>query len=116
MEILIDIIHIYIEQYKAYILTETGSGIPAFPYLPQGPDFSINGGFLATTQSIIGNEDPNIMSTSRVSGSFEIFDASRGIHPFVFTTYSQLVDPPAAGSLIAIYKMDRHNGFYRSRI
>ena len=92
--------------YKAYILTETGSGIPAFPYLPQGPDFSINGGFLATTQSIIGNEDPNIMSTSRVSGSLEIFDASRGIHPFVFTTYSQLVDPPAAGSLIAIYKMD----------
>ena len=23
--------------YKAYILTETGSGMPTFPYLPEGP-------------------------------------------------------------------------------
>ena len=94
--------------YKAYILTETGSGMPTFPYLPEGPPVAplgivLPGKFLATTQSTSGNLSSGT-NPQAYSGSFKILNGSRDIHPFAFTQYVSLADAPAAGSQIFIYQ------------
>lgn len=99
--------------YKAYILTETGSGIPGFPYLPTGSAINTNaqsnsGGdipskYIEKQLSIIGNTS-NAISSSADSGSFEIYDDTRGIHPFVFTKYHTLSVPNGVGSTYFVYQ------------
>ena len=99
--------------YKAYILTETGSGTPAFPYSPTGSDINTNaqsstggdiaGKFLEKQLSIVGNTSAAI-SSSADSGSFTVFDSGRGVHPFVFTKYHTLTSPPAVGAAYYVYQ------------
>ena len=99
--------------YKAYILTETGSGEPGFPYLPTGSAINTSiqnssGGDIANKYierqlAVLGNENSNITS-SATSGSFVIFNDSRNIHPFVFTKYHTLSNPPGLGANFRIYK------------
>ena len=99
--------------YKAYIVTETGSGQPGFPFAPTGSliNTSINnstGGdipnkYIERQLAVIGNENSDI-SSSASSGSFRIFDDSRSIHPFVFTKYHTLSNPPGFGSPFNIFR------------
>ena len=99
--------------YKAYILTETGSGEPGFPYLPTGSAINTSiqnssGGDIANKYierqlAVLGNENSNITS-SATSGSFVIFNDSRNIHPFVFTKYNTLSNPPGLGANFRIIK------------
>ena len=99
--------------YKAYMVTETGSGEPGFPFSPTGSSINTNiqnstGGdipnrYIERQLAVIGNENNNITS-SAVSGSFRIFDDARSIHPFVFTKYNTLASPPGYGAPFRIYK------------
>ena len=97
--------------YKAYILTDTGSGQPGFPYLPTGSDINnlidsvptnITSKYIEKQLAIIGNENSSI-SPNIASGSFTVFDDARGVHPFVFTKYSILANPPGFGAPFRIY-------------
>jgi len=99
--------------YKAYILTETGSGIPGFPYLPTGSTINTDaqsntGGdipskYIERQLSIVGNTS-NAITSSEASGSFTIYDDTRGIHPFVFTKYHTLPVPNGIGAAYFLYK------------
>ena len=99
--------------YKAYILTETGSGIPGFPYLPTGSaintDAQSNTGgdipskYIERQLSIVGNTS-NAITSSEASGSFAIYDDTRGIHPFVFTKYHTLPVPNGIGAAYFLYR------------
>ena len=114
--------------YKAYILTETGSGIPGFPYSPTGSALSqftigtntllpisadISGKYIESKQAILGNlQQTNVngvteqLSPLAVSSSFIIYDDSRDIHPFIWTSYDTLPFPPAAGASFNVYKQN----------
>lgn len=99
--------------YKAYILTETGSGIPGFPYLPTGSaintDAQSNTGgdipskYIERQLSIVGNTS-NAITSSEASGSFTIYDDTRRIHPFVFTKYHTLAVPNGIGAAYFLYR------------
>ena len=106
--------------YKAYILTETGSGTPSNPYSPTGgaitpsspgdtpqiPATSIPARYIEGRLSIVGNQLSS-MSSSADSGSFIIYDDSREIHPFLWTQYQQLPSPPSVGANYTVYKEDQ---------
>ena len=102
--------------YKAYILTETGSGIPGYPYLPTGSaintDAQSNTGgdipskYIERQLSIVGNTHGGITSSAD-SGSFEIYDQSRGLHPFVFTKYHTLQIPNGQGAAYFVYQEEQ---------
>lgn len=104
--------------YKAYIVVETGSGIPSNPWLPEGNPVNtdaqsqsggdIPGKFLEKQLTILGNTHSGL-NTNQVSGSFQVFNGSRNIHPFVFTKYHTLPSPPVAGALFRLYKEDMYS-------
>ena len=122
--------------YKAYILTETGSGIPGFPYSPTGSALSqftigtntllpisadISGKYIESKQAILGNlQQTNVngvteqLSPLAVSSSFIIYDDSRDIHPFIWTSYDTLPFPPAAGASFNVYKQNITASFSRT--
>jgi hypothetical protein len=105
--------------YKLYLLTQTGSGIPTKPWLPFGNfinESTQNSG--PTTQNvanafdlrqidIVGNLDfPNnnfLVSKSKASGSFEVYGGARKVHPWIYTRYDTLGQPPVVGSTWTIY-------------
>ena len=108
--------------YKAYIVTETGSGIPAFPWLPEGYPINTNadngpigqdipGVYLEKQLNIIGNANATI-NVQRVSGSFSVENDSRGIHPWVYTKYNTLSSPPAYGAQFFLYQENFDYNFY----
>ena len=115
--------------YKAYILTETGSGIPGFPYTPTGSALSqfpnannigtdIPGKYIESKQAIVGNlqtvylpGSAGQLSPLAISGSFIIWDDSRDLHPFIWTQYSNLPSPPAVGASFNIYKQNVSSSF-----
>ena len=110
--------------FKAYVLTETGSGVPGFPWSPSGSLLNTgadNGSIGATVPNafdvkqleILGNTN-SAMSSSAVSGSFIIYDDSRGIHPFIFTKYHTLSSPPAFGAQFALYKENATLNFWKN--
>ena len=105
--------------YKAYTIVETGSGFPAVPFQPEGNN--INDGaanntggeipsvYLEKQLAILGNEaalSPNI-----IMGEFAVTNPSRRIHPFVFTKYSQLSNPPIYGAGFRIYREANNQSF-----
>ena len=100
--------------YKAYILTETGSGTPSSPYLPTGsaPNTGISsqtgaviaGKYLYKQLSIVGNDNSVTELPRTDSGSFTVYDAAHNIHPFVFTKYTSLPTPPGLGSEYIVYR------------
>ena len=108
--------------YKAYILTETGSGIPGFPYSPTGSaltfNAALNGGIGADIPSkyierkldILGN-NPGGDGTTAISGSFIVYDDTRDIHPFIWTQYTNLGNPPADGANVSVYKQNLDANF-----
>ena len=99
--------------YKAYIVVETGSGLPANPWAPLGNPVNTDaqsssggdfpGKFLEKQLAILGNTS-STLSTNAISGSFTIFHGSRDPHPFVFTKYHTLSSPPIAGAAFRLYK------------
>lgn len=102
--------------YKAYILTETGSGTPAHPFSPTGSLINTNAGngtlgqdipsfYLEGQLEILGNSNI-LISSSAVSGSFTVYDDTRNIYPWVFTKYHTLSSPPGYGAQVAVYKED----------
>lgn len=107
--------------YKSYILTETGSGIPANPYLPVG--FPVNtsasdstGGVFNDAYdyaqlSIVGNVGSPNVSQSVDSGSFEVFHENRDIEFWIFTKYHTLSSFPIAGAFYSIYKENISSSF-----
>jgi len=104
--------------YKAYIVVETGSGISSNPWLPEGNPVNtdaqsqsggnIPGKYLEKQLTILGNTHSGL-NTNQVSGSFQVFNGSRNIHPFVFTKYHTLPSPPVAGALFRLYKEDMYS-------
>ena len=113
--------------YKAYIVVETGSGNPVNPWFPIGEpidtgltsvnifgletqDFNIPDAFLEKQLAIIGNEsvpgggEDNDLSPIAISGSFQIFDPSRKVHPWVWTKYTTLSNPPIGGAAWRLYQ------------
>jgi len=104
--------------YKLYMLTETGSGVGTDPWLPVGAFYneSTGGGtntpgfpnvFNVKQQGIVGNLDYTsnnfLVSQSVSSGSFTVLQDHREIHPWVYTKYNSLSQPPAVGSFWKIY-------------
>ena len=104
--------------YKLYMLTETGSGVGTFPWLPFGDFYNestgqgtnspnFNNKFDVKQQGIVGNLDYTnnnfLVSESRDSGSFTVLQDHREVHPWVYTKYNTLSAPPAVGSLWKIY-------------
>jgi hypothetical protein len=97
--------------YKAYIVVETGSGLPSNPWLPVGNPINtsisnqsggnIPGKYLEKQLAILGNSDD--LTSNFVSGSFQIYNPSRVIHPFIFTKYQTLPTPPIAGAGFRVY-------------
>ena len=100
--------------YKAYMLTETGSGVPAFPWLPTGSTYSNSSTAGSSTnipsiyseKTIASNGNipgqPGISSPSIVMGSFEVYGDNRGVHPFILTRYNSLPNAPGIGSTFTI--------------
>ena len=101
--------------YKAYMLTETGSGITATPFSPTGfPLYSntpFNDGNLFDVadrfeERVLGSNgsistQDRVNSVAAFSGSFTIENQNREVHPYVFTKYSRL-SPPGSGSTVEI--------------
>ena len=111
--------------YKAYILTETGSGLPVEPWLPVGLDYygsyglnapgtslidtnsntvsvsfaglgaiaqelNLNGNYINTQNESGTYPPPNgLLTTQAFSGSFQVFNEGRLIHPYIMTRYNQ---------------------------
>jgi hypothetical protein len=107
--------------YKAYILTETGSGVPAQPWLPVGRPYegsytsnspltpqSFDQGFNARQLGINGNwinQFTNTqINTNPISGSFTVYGENRGVHPWVFTKYLSQNGSTIYGTEVIIYK------------
>ena len=106
--------------YKAYIVTKTGSGTPASPWLPSGsnlnffsntmPGGDITNAFGEKTLAAVGNfgqpvNGVTLITTASVSGSVEVFaggdsstsnfvagNTGRTIRPFIFTNYPQMAN------------------------
>ena len=101
--------------YKAYILTETGSGAPASPFIPLGgnvytsavnSNVNINNVFLEGTLNELGNGVLNGVTqiNEPVSGSFQVFHDEMEVRPWVFTQYTSIsANPPAAGAIFRVY-------------
>jgi hypothetical protein len=101
--------------YKAYIVTETGSGAPSSPYRPLGgnvytsnvnSNVNINNVFLEGTLSELGNGVLNgvAQTNERVSGSFQVFHDEMLVYPWVFTQYTQISqNPPSSGAFFRVY-------------
>lgn len=102
--------------YKAYMLTETGSGTSASPFLPTGfPLYSnvpFNTGNIFDIvdkydERVLGSNG-NISTQERVnsivafSGSFTVENENRGVQPYVFTRYGSLPTPPGSGATIEV--------------
>ena len=110
--------------YKAYIVVETGSGIPAIPYSPEGNVVNYNtrttpGGqdpgpplfanrYLPTQLAVLGNANTSL-SRNPISGSFIINNPNQLLHPFVFSKYHVLSSPPIAGAGFRIYEENATN-------
>jgi hypothetical protein len=107
--------------YKAYILTETGSGIPAAPWLPIGdlyhgsystnnptPTETFNYGYNARQLGINGNyQNPYAgfqISIAPISGSFTLYGENRSVHPWIYTKYLSQNGANVYGSAIDIFK------------
>lgn len=102
--------------YKAYILTETGSGAPASPFIPLGgsvytstvnSNVNINNVFLEGTLNELGNGVLNGVTqvNQQVSGSFQVFHEEMGVSPWIFTQYTSISsNPPSAGAIFRVYK------------
>ena len=106
--------------FKIYTLTETGSGIPSFPYaeyLPTdrqeigwtglGNPSSTDGSQL----NIIGNAfsgSPAVLldPTTPVSGTFEVYSSVREVQAWVLTQYNKLTYPPVDGATFSISQSD----------
>jgi len=98
--------------YKAYMLTQTGSGIPAVPWLPIGNTVNsrtnsttgtdINNFFGEKQLAVLGNSSPNI-TTQSVSGSFQVYGQNRQVRPWIFSKYTQFSSPPTLGAYFDIY-------------
>ncbi len=98
--------------YKSYIIVETGSGSPSMPFQPDGNNLNegaannsggdIPNAYIEKQFAILGNEAS--LSPNVVEGEFAITNPSRRIHPFVFTKYSQLSDPPIFGAGFRLYR------------
>jgi hypothetical protein len=100
--------------YKAYIVTETGSGIPTSAFIPVGgpirntsinsnidiPSFFLEG-TLASLGNGVLNGTPQI--NIAVSGSFQVFHEQMSVYPWVFTQYTSLPSPPALGAQWRLY-------------
>ena len=101
--------------YKAYILTETGSGAPASPFIPLGgnvytsavnSNVNINNVFLEGTLNELGNGVLNGVTqiNEPVSGSFQVFHDEMEVRPWVFTQYTSISqNPPSAGAIFRVY-------------
>ena len=61
---------------------------------------------------MLGNK-PDYYSNLAISGSFIIYDDTRDIHPFIWTQYTNLGNPPAVGASISIYKQNVDASFDR---
>jgi hypothetical protein len=105
--------------YKAYILTETGSGVPIEPWLPIGNPINYNVDTsltdipskygekqIAAVGNVTGSITPNA-----VSGSFTIFNAQRGVHPFAYTKYTTVSSPPVVGAYFNIWQENYRDSF-----
>ena len=114
--------------YKAYILTETGSGIPVEPWLPAGIPYE--GSFTGNSQGPLGQQgffgqifsegynarqigingnwnNPSAayqITTNPISGSFTVYGESRGVHPWVYTKYLSQNGANVFGSNIEIFQ------------
>jgi hypothetical protein len=107
--------------YKAYILTETGSGIPSQPWLPVGRPYegsytsnspltpqSFDQGFNARQLGINGNWINQFtnsqINVNPISGSFTVYGENRGVHPWVFTKYLSQNGSTIYGTEIIFYR------------
>jgi hypothetical protein len=107
--------------YKSYILTETGSGTPANPYLPVGSPVNTNVGNSTGTifndaydyaqLSVVGNEGGGNVSQSLDSGSFTIYHDTRDVDFWIFTKYHTLSSFPIAGAFYSIYEEHASESF-----
>ena len=110
--------------YKAYILTETGSGAIALPWSPTGKapfsDFPIDDGgselsipdvynaeYLSSNGNTANREGINYKAI--VQGEFTIFSENRRVHPYIYTRYSTNVG--GEGSFYYIYKENSNFSF-----
>ena len=105
--------------YKAYILTETGSGVPTEPWLPVGNPINYNIDTQITNIpakynqkqiAALGNVNGSI-SPNAISGSFTVFNAQRGVHPFAYTKYTTVSTPPAYGAYFNIWQENYTDSF-----
>jgi len=105
--------------YKAYILTETGSGVPIEPWLPVGNSINYNVDTSITNIpskygekqiAAIGNVTGSI-TPNAVSGSFTVFNAQRGVHPFAYTKYTTVSSPPVLGAYFNIWQENYTSSF-----
>ncbi len=105
--------------YKIYILTETGSGTPAIPYGPYNPTDRTDFGWIPTITNFDGSTlDKNgnnfsgsgtgltLLTTSSVSGSFEVYSQEREVIAWTLTSYTKLQTPPGSGSFWSISQSD----------
>jgi hypothetical protein len=107
--------------YKAYILTETGSGTPSQPWLPVGISYAgsyttnspltpqnFTNGYGARQLGIIGNWNNQFASypinINPISGSFTIYGDNRVVHPWIYTKYLSQNGANVFGSNIEIWK------------
>lgn len=107
--------------YKAYILTETGSGIPSQPWLPVGRSYegsyttnspltpqNFADGYGARQLGILGNWNNQFasypISINPISGSFTVYGDNRVVHPWVYTKYLSQNGANVFGSNIEIWK------------
>ena len=101
--------------YKIYILTETGSGVPAIPYDPYNPTDRQDFGWIPTISNFDGSQlavngnnfsGSTLLNTGSVSGSFEVYSQERGVVAWTLTKYSKLFTPPRGGTVFSISKSD----------
>jgi hypothetical protein len=117
--------------YKAYILTETGSGLPIQPWLPTGllyqgsytttspPNNLIlnqfNQGYGARQIGINGNWNNQYanyqINVNPVSGSFTVYGENRVVHPWVYTKYLTQNGSTVYGSEFKIFKENYTSSF-----
>ena len=102
--------------YKAYIVTETGSGKPTNPFLPEGgnvytadagSNVNINNVYLEGTLAELGNGVLNgvTQTNEQVSGSFVVHREEMQVQPWVFTQYTQISqNPPSSGAFFRVYQ------------
>jgi hypothetical protein len=107
--------------YKAYILTETGSGEPTQPWLPTGRQYegsyatnspltlqNFSSGYGARQIGINGNWNNQFanyqINTNPISGSFTVYGENRVVHPWIYTKYLSQNGSTVYGSEVSIFK------------